>query len=977
MTPERWQKVEQLFEVAIERESGAREVFLKAECGGDDALRAEIESLLASDEEAESFHVASPYATNKMTAKCSRESLVGCVISHYRVLRELGRGGMGMVYLAQDLRLRRYCALKLLSSSETGDDACVRRFEQEALAASAVNHPNIVTTYEIGEFRNNHFIAMEFVEGVTLRQQMSARRTDMYEILNIVIQIASALALTHIKGIIHRDVKPENVMLRADGIVKVLDFGVAKLIEPLPERFDSELTTLPRVNTVTGAVFGTSDYMSPEQIKGENLDARTDIWSLGVLLYELATGHVPFDGNSRAEVMSAILNTEPAPLAILTSEASLELERIVRKSLAKNREARYRTMKELLVDCEALQQKLTPAFLPQSIIPTDKTRRTTRREITRKDLYAVIGRRRIGVALIVLALTCIVFGAYKLILRGEFSVRETSPPFSTTTVTKIPFSEKVRTSITVSPDGDYVALVEIEQGRQSVRVRKRTLNDVTGKSDPGIIVPPTEASYYGLVFSLDGNNLYYNKLVRGMGELYRVNLQDGISRKILADIDSPITLSPDGSRLAFWRQYLEPERDVMVVADAESGTTEREMLIRKRPEMLSHGGFAWSPDGKRIAFGSGTEGDLRLTEVHLADGVERYISLHKWWSIDQITWLPTSNGLLMVAAQQDTNEHVDAIWHVQYAGGEARRITNDVSNYIGVSVTKDARTLVTVQSIVNSNFYVWRAGASGAEAITDGNFPGFGLSWSHGRGIVYVSKVSGSKDIWVMDADGKNIRALTRDSSDDHSPTATPDGRYVVFVSNRSRNGAYNLWRIDADGGNPRQLTKGSGEIEPHCSDDNKWVVYTSSESGKMMLWKIPIEGGTPNQITNAVSYSPIVSPDSKWVACIYKDKAQGNNAPWSTGVVSIEGGQPMPVSDKALDQIRWRDSRTLTYTKVARGVENVWGLSIRSSLHKQLTDFGEPRIYSYDWARDGATLAVARGGVIRNGVQMTDSAWH
>src|SRR5262245_42616580 len=294
----------------------------------------------------------------------------GTSIAHYRILSRLGAGGMGEVYLAEDTRLGRKVALKLLPAKFTQDEDRVRRFEQEARAASALNHPNIITIYEIGEERGTHYIAMEFIDGQTLRQRMASDQLKLPVALDVVIQVAAALAAAHEAGIVHRDLKPENVMLRRDGIVKVLDFGLAKLTEQQGTEVDTDAPTIAKLPTVPGTVMGTPSYMSPEQARAQKVDARTDIFSLGAVLYEMIAGTSPFAGTTIAVVHAAILEREPAPLTHYVPEVPRELKHLVSKALRKDRDERYQTVKDFLIDLKALKRELEfEARLERSIQP--------------------------------------------------------------------------------------------------------------------------------------------------------------------------------------------------------------------------------------------------------------------------------------------------------------------------------------------------------------------------------------------------------------------------------------------------------------------------------------------------------------------------------------------------------------------------------------------------------------------------------
>ena len=362
MDAERWARIKPIFYAAAERPADERAAFIRSQCDGDETLASEVESLLAAHDGAGSFIEALP--TGEATAALEdlpAEPMIGRQVGPYKVINLIGRGGMGEVYLAQDSRLARKVALKLLPSELTKDQDRLRRFRQEAQAASALNHPNILTIHDIGEAGSIRFLATEFIEGETLRQRASRSKVEVTEALDIAIQVASGLSAAHEAGIIHRDVKPENIMLRPDGLVKILDFGLAKLAEPTAPGNLSQASTVAQASTETGLVMGTPRYMSPEQARGQRLDARTDIFSLAVVLYEMIAGSAPFAGDSSADVIAAILDKEPVPLANNLPGVPRELERIVSKGLRKEREDRYQTIKEMLVDLKGLKRELERA----------------------------------------------------------------------------------------------------------------------------------------------------------------------------------------------------------------------------------------------------------------------------------------------------------------------------------------------------------------------------------------------------------------------------------------------------------------------------------------------------------------------------------------------------------------------------------------------------------------------------------------
>ena len=356
MTPEQYQRVGELYHAALELEPDAREGFLNRICGDDATLRREVDSLLSASDKARTYFAApATEIAAGLVDEQTHSSLVGKSLNHYRVLSLLGAGGMGEVYLAYDTRLGRKVAIKVLPARFTRDADRVRRFEKEARAASALNHPNLITIHEIGQVASAHHIVTEFVEGETLRRQITQGALTIDTAVEVAEQIAGALVAAHAVGITHRDIKPENVMVRPDGLVKVLDFGLAKLSRPDFPSDDHESSTVAELSTESGVVMGTVSYMSPEQVRGEKVDARSDIFSLGVVLYEMIAGRRPFEAGTKSDVIVALLTAEPLPLRQHSSEAPVELERIVGKCLAKDRENRYQSAKELVAELKKLR----------------------------------------------------------------------------------------------------------------------------------------------------------------------------------------------------------------------------------------------------------------------------------------------------------------------------------------------------------------------------------------------------------------------------------------------------------------------------------------------------------------------------------------------------------------------------------------------------------------------------------------------
>jgi eukaryotic-like serine/threonine-protein kinase len=1002
MKPERWQQLDSMFHSALRREPAERPAFLEEACVGDKSLRLQVEALLAAHEEAGSF-IEKPAleVEARSVADDQGESAVGHTIGHYKILSSLGVGGMGEVYLAEDSNLGRRIALKILPAEFTRDIDRVRRFQQEARAASALNHPNIITIYEIGQFQDRHFMAIELIDGETLRQRISGvesgttaigrsiRPPQLREILNIAIQAADALAAAHEVGIVHRDIKPENIMVRRrDGYVKVLDFGLAKLTEGPATAPDPDVATRTQIKTSAGVVMGTANYMSPEQARGEKVDARTDIWSLGVVLYELVAGCAPFDRSTPSEVIALILEREPPPLARYAREVPPELERIVGKALTKDREERYQTAKDLLVDLRSMRQRLevkagterseslgahsgpavttegtpTEATTNESAAPTDAE--VAHPTSSAEYLVSEIKRHKPGalvaLAALIIAVAVTAFGLYRFIGQRRSAVKPTAA-FQTMKITRLTSTGKARYAA-ISPDGRYVVHEVDENGQHSLWMRQ------VATSSNVQIVPPADFPYFDLTFSPDGNYIYYigqEPDDNDAGVLYQRPVLGGAAKKLIVDIDSPITFSPDNKRLAFVRFVPDKGESLLMLANVD-GTEERRLAVRKYPDTFSRDnpGPSWSPDGKVIACNAGSTDAIgpymNLVEVRMADGTIKPITSQRWWGVGHAVWLADGSGLVFTARERTSSP--SQLWRIAYPSGEAHRITNDLNDYLGVSLTADSTTLVTVQSVRPSNIWVALDGeASRATQITFSNFDGTqGIAWTPDGKIVYASLASGNSDLWITDADGSNQRQLTIEAGNNSGPAVASDGRYIVFVSDRK--GSPNIWRMDRDGRNQMQLTHGGGEDFPECSPDGKWVVYNSV--GDATLWRVPMSGGDPEQLTTRCLGMPAISPDGKLIA--------GDDFR-KTAIYAFPGGNPIKILNTWTFHCKWTpDSRALQYIDI-NGRSNLYSQPLDGGPPKRLTDNKSDRIFNFDLSHDGKQLALVRGNVTNDVVLISD----
>ena len=515
----------------------------------------------------------------------------------------------------------------------------------------------------------------------------------------------------------------------------------------------------------------------------------------------------------------------------------------------------------------------------------------------------------------------------------------------------------------ISPDGKYVVHVVNEGGRQSLRVRQ--INIASGEQE---IVPPAEFSYAGLTFSRDSESIYYVASERNTAQtfLYQVPVLGGTSRKIASDVNSAVTFSPDGRRLAFIREIVSHGEQALVVSNAD-GTGQRSIAVRKFPNFF--GSVSWSPDGKTLACGVGSYVPTYksyVVEIPADGGAENQLSQQTWFSIRQVLWLQDGSGLILSASEPDSTSLESAqIWHLSRSDGSVRRVTTDFNDYSSVSVTADSTRLVAVQSETTSNIWLIARGDTGQTTQISsgvGRQDGKeGVAWTPDGRIIYVSKEGGEDDIWITRPDGGGRKQLTSNSGINNNPSVCPNGRFIVFTSTRT--GAPHIWRMDLDGTNHKQLTSGSGENYAQCSPDGRWVVYTLF-AGNPTLWRVPIDGGAPSPLTEQTTSSPAISPDGRMIATVYREENQNSSA--RMALMPFEGGEVMKVFDAPKpdwSSIRWSpDGRALNYVVTAGGVSNIWSQPIAGGAPKPITNFEMYRMFSFDWSRDGRQIACSRG---------------
>lgn len=933
-------------------------------------------------------------------------------LGRYQVRSRLGAGGMGEVYSAEDTQLERTVALKVLHPEVAADEGRMRRFTQEAKAAAALNHPHIAHIYEIGEAEGTSFMAMELIDGDTLRHKIHRDKASLNRLLEWLTQVADGLAKAHAAGIVHRDLKPDNIMVSRDGYAKILDFGLAKLIEPQKApgseaNAASEIATaiLAQPLSIPGMIMGTVGYMSPEQARGQTkIDGRSDIFSFGCILYEAVTKHKPFAGETVVDSLHNIIHEQPPPMTDHNAVVSSDLQRIVRRCLAKDPEDRFQTIKDVATELKELRREMQhPAEVDRSTPPdtiphtnidahvsqtadrtvaltntssTSTTAATAATHSTSSAEYisGEIKRHKGGVVIVVLALLLSVVGiAFALYWFWGKSARTPHAIKIERLTTNGKSSEAA-----ISPDGKYVVYVLNEGGQQSLWTRQvATTSNVQ-------IIPPADLEYLALSFSPDSNYINFARTEKNnLAALYQMPLLGGAQKKLITDADGAVSYSPDGRQFSYVRgNFPKLGESALLIANAD-GTGERILALRKRPETFPwwrQQTPAWSADGKSIVCVAGGDatgsGLMTLVEVQVADGSIKPVPGPGWYEVKRIARLPDQTGFLVLGADKPTAYYAQQIWHLG-ADGEARRITTDFNDYVGMSMTADASALVAVQSNRITNIWVApNNDASKAVQIKSGsnNQDGTdGLSWTpDGRQVVFYSRASGADDIWIMNADGSGLKQLTVDVGTNYDSRVSPDGRFIVFISERS--GHPNLWRMDLDGGNAKQLTSGNSDFNVTISPDSKWIIYESSSESRPALWKVSIDGGTPLKLAEYTSENPEISPDGIFIACQYR---ADTNSPWRYAIIPFEGGKPLKVFDfpptKARD-FRWTpDGRSLSYIDIRGGVSNIWSFPLDGTTPEQLTDFKNDQIYNFKWTPDGKQLVLARGNITSDVVLVRD----
>lgn len=809
--------------------------------------------------------------------------MIGRTLDHYRIESKLGEGGMGVVYKARDVHLNRTVAVKVLPPEKIADPDRRERFVREARAASALNHPNIVAIYDIRSEEGVDFIVMEHVEGRTLDEAIPPKGMRVGDALKCAVQIADALARAHGAGILHRDIKPSNVMLTGEGRVKILDFGLAKLADPVESSPDAPTMTRPL--TQEGVVVGTASYMSPEQAEGREVDARSDIFSFGTVLYEMLTGRKPFAGDSWLAILTRILREDPTPPCQLVPEIPPELEKAVLRCLRKDPARRYQTMADLKVALEDLETESAveshPALPTAARVPSS----------WRRWVWAAL-------APVLVAAAFFAWRARRAPTSGE--------PFRAVALTTFSGVERYPS---LSPDGDEVAFTwnGPQQNNDDIYVQRiGSGSPLRLTTDPASDFNPVWSPDDRWIAFLRGNSAgpmspvrFDLVLVPPLGGPER-RLAEIRAREVAWPAQTYLAWCPDASCLVVTDSPGEEKPDALFVVSVETG--EKKQLTRPQPPTLADTSPAVSPDGRALVFRrtvSYSIGEMYL--LALDEGIaaagepERRTSAA--FNADYPAWLPGGKEILLSAR--------GGLWRLPvFEEDPPARLPfvgeDGVSPVVSHPRPGKPSRLVYARSFIDENIWRIEAPAPGAPATSP---PTVAISSTRaeihpqfspdGRRVVFTSTRSGPWEIWVSDPDGGNAVKLTSmDASNTGGPSWSPDGRWIVFGSDQP--GQFDLYVIAATGGKPRRLTSDPAFDQGAIySKDGKWLYFTSNRTGQFQIWRMPATGGDAIQLTRNGGWIVSEAPDGAHL--YYIDIPMTPKPVWR---VPAAGGQPVKIVD-------------------------------------------------------------------------------
>ena len=889
------------------------------------------------------------------------ELAVGSIIGHYKIVRRIGQGGMGVVYEAVDLKLGRHVAVKFLTETTHDRAAVLERFWREARAASSLNHPGICTIHELDETGESPFIVMELLEGNSLEKLYPGHPMPYPKLVEMGVQLADALDAAHRKGILHRDIKPSNIFVTNAGQAKLLDFGLAKL-EDAGDRVDADASTVLNPLTGLGSSLGTVAYMSPEQARGEQLDARSDLFSLGVVLYELSTGQHPFRGTTTAVVFDRILNQAPVAPVTLNAQLPVEFESILNKTLEKDRELRCQSAAELRADLKRLQRKSSS----DNASAADASGLSSEQAGHSSGIQGLAASKTRGIAIALVFVAALVAG----IVGWRFWSKPR--PFASISVNQITNIGSIE-RIALSADGRFLAEVKNDNGQRTLWLR-----NIATKTDTQIL-SAFATDYLGLTFSPDGNYLYFTRGTPQNStrrDLYVMSVFGGTPRQLIMNVDSPVSIAPEGDRLVYVRWT--PERmdqfSEVRIADKEGGN---ERLLYSATELIQPP--VWSPDGNRIAWLKTEKGTTRIAlsvmevsskKLTTVEAPADVVFVSPGDGYTTLVWLPDNRHLLALYYKQHTDRAQIGV--ITIPSGEFHSVTNDVNSYSELALSGDGRRLATVLTNIDSNVAFYGPDGGVPVSTIPLRISPDSIAWPAEDHLLYIV---GGFSIGTIDRATGSLHDF--DAGDivlGEGIAACRDG-HILFTGYPKGGSEPRLFRMNADGGEIAQITTSGFVRGLSCSADSQKAYFSIGSDVNVSLWSVPVAGGTPKELIPPVNYAEAaVSRDGTRAALfsirqekfgvIIADLASGRMRPpffidQSLGSFSVFS----PDGRAVVGDARWNGGITLLYQP------------LDGSAPHALFNPEPESIRDFDWSASGKQLAVARVKSSSDVVLITDQA--